>query len=140
MNLRKQEGLSQEQLAEKLNVTRQTVSKWETDQTTPEMNKAKMLSRIFGVSYSFLLDENGVSHQEVDYDSVSDSIDWTKAWSKKYPVLALYQKKVSIEEYSEKISNLFDHIQKEYNFSDTDAVLVLKDILYHEYLKRKNNK
>lgn len=38
-NLRKSKGMSQEALAQKLNVTRQTVSKWELDQTTPDMNK-----------------------------------------------------------------------------------------------------
>lgn len=140
MNLRKQEGFSQEELADKLDVTRQTVSKWETNQTIPEMEKAKMLSQIFNVSYSFLLDDNETSRQEVDYESVSDSIDWTKAWSKKYPILASYQSKISVDRYSDKISSLFNEFQKEYDFSDTDAVLILKDILYHEYLKRKNKK
>ena len=38
INLRKKAGLSQEELGYKLNVTRQTVSKWELGQTTPEMN------------------------------------------------------------------------------------------------------
>ena len=45
MNLRKSKGMSQENLAEKLNVTRQTVSKWELDQTTPDLNKLIELSK-----------------------------------------------------------------------------------------------
>ena len=48
--LRKKAGLSQESLAEKLNVTRQTVSNWELGQTTPDILQAKELSKIFNVS------------------------------------------------------------------------------------------
>ena len=44
--IRKQKGLSQEQLAEMLDVSRQSVSKWETQQTLPEPNKL-VLIRIF---------------------------------------------------------------------------------------------
>lgn len=48
--LRKKEGLSQEKLAEKLNVTRQTVSNWEAGQTTPDILQAKEISKIFNIS------------------------------------------------------------------------------------------
>lgn len=48
--LRKKAGLSQESLAEKLNVTSQTVSNWELGQTTPDILQAKELSKIFNVS------------------------------------------------------------------------------------------
>lgn len=54
--LRKREGLSQEALAEKLNVTRQTVSNWELGQTTPDILQAKELSKIFKVSLDDLTD------------------------------------------------------------------------------------
>lgn len=47
---RKQAGLSQEELAYKMNVTRQSVSLWETDQTVPSLESLKMLSEIFAVS------------------------------------------------------------------------------------------
>ena len=50
MNLRKSKGMSQEDLAIKINVTRQTVSKWESDQTTPDMNKLIELSKLFEIS------------------------------------------------------------------------------------------
>ena len=45
INLRKQKGLSQEELGYKLNVTRQTVSKWELGETTPEINKRRSKNR-----------------------------------------------------------------------------------------------
>ena len=63
-------------------------------------------------------------------------IDWTKAWSKKYPVLGTYQNKVDIDKYSKKIRELLDDLKEEYNYNDLDAMLVLKDILAHEYRKK----
>ena len=57
INLRKQKGLSQEELGYKLEVTRQTVSKWELGETTPEMSKLIEMSKIFGVSLDELTNE-----------------------------------------------------------------------------------
>ena len=54
--LRKKEGLSQESLAEKLNITRQTVSNWESGQTTPDIMQAKALAKIFKISLDDLTD------------------------------------------------------------------------------------
>ncbi len=53
--LRKQHGLSQEQLAERLQVSRQAVSKWETGQSTPDSAKLVALSELFSVSLEYLL-------------------------------------------------------------------------------------
>ncbi|MDP7981093.1 helix-turn-helix domain-containing protein [Bacillus sp. WLY-B-L8] len=53
--LRKEKGLSQEALAEKLNTTRQAVSKWENGQGFPETEKLLMIGNIFGVSVDYLL-------------------------------------------------------------------------------------
>ncbi len=53
--LRKKNGWSQEELAEKLNVTRQSVSKWEGAQSVPDLNKILLMSRIFEVSTDYLL-------------------------------------------------------------------------------------
>ncbi len=53
--LRKKAGLSQEELGYKLNVTRQTVSKWELGQTTPEMEKLVELSKVFSISVEDLV-------------------------------------------------------------------------------------
>ena len=67
-----------------------------------------------------------------------DKVDWTKAWSIKYPILKTYQKEVNIPRYATKIRNMFNELQKNYGYSELDAMLVLKDILAHEYLD--NNK
>lgn len=55
--LRKKNGWSQEEFAQKLNVTRQAVSKWEGAQTIPDLEKVLQMSRLFGVSTDYLIKE-----------------------------------------------------------------------------------
>ena len=55
MDLRKKNGWSQEELAERMQVSRQAVSKWEGAQTMPDLEKILMLSRLFGVTTDYLL-------------------------------------------------------------------------------------
>lgn len=62
-------------------------------------------------------------------DEVSDKIDWTKVWSKKYPILATYQNQVKTEMYATELKRLLDDLQKRYGYDDLNALLVLKDIL-----------
>ncbi|MCI5668655.1 MAG: helix-turn-helix domain-containing protein [Oscillospiraceae bacterium] len=54
-DLRKKNGLSQEDLAQKVMVTRQAVSRWETGETVPNTETLKLLSKVFGVSINTLL-------------------------------------------------------------------------------------
>lgn len=61
--LRKQKGMSQEQLAMQLGITRQSVSKWESSYTVPELSKIIMLSEMFGVSVDYLVKD----YMEEDY-------------------------------------------------------------------------
>ena len=70
-----------------------------------------------------------------------EKLDWTKAWSRKYPILASYQKEVDCNRYAKQLRVMLDEIENEYHYSKQDAMLVLKDILAHEYLdqKGKNN-
>ena len=55
LKLRKASGLSQEQLAEMLGVSRQAVSKWETDQSLPDIDKILLLSQTFSITTDELL-------------------------------------------------------------------------------------
>lgn len=57
-SLRKKNNLSQEELAEQVGVTRQTISKWELSETTPDINQAKILSKIFNISLDELTDND----------------------------------------------------------------------------------
>ena len=63
--LRKKAGWSQEELAEQLGVTRQSVSKWEGAQSVPDMDKVVQMSRLFGVTTDFLLKDE--LSEEEDY-------------------------------------------------------------------------
>lgn len=58
MSLRKKQGWSQEELAERLNVSRQSVSKWEGEQSVPDITKIIQMSEIFNVSTDYLLKED----------------------------------------------------------------------------------
>ena len=66
-----------------------------------------------------------------------NKVNWTKAWSTKYPILKNYQKEVNISKYAKEIRRMFNEIQETYNYSELEAMLVLKDILAHEYLNKK---
>ena len=66
--LRKNSGLSQEQLAEQLNVSRQAISKWESGTAVPESEKLITISNYFGVSVDYLLKDD-----EEDKSKVTDS-------------------------------------------------------------------
>lgn len=58
MELRKKNNFSQEDLAEKVGVTRQTISKWELGETSPDLKQAKVLSQVFKVSLDELVDND----------------------------------------------------------------------------------
>ena len=64
MELRKQRGWSQEELGNRLNVTRQTISKWELSQTTPEMDKLVEISQLFDISLDELLNNPRFGEQK----------------------------------------------------------------------------
>ena len=61
---RKKYGLSQEQLAEKMGVSRQAVSRWETENTLPDAYNLKKISELFHVSIDYLLAEDNCSQGE----------------------------------------------------------------------------
>lgn len=67
MNLRKSKGMSQEELAIKLDVARQTVSKWELDKTVPDMNKLMEIAKLFEVSLDELVNNIETSNQDNMY-------------------------------------------------------------------------
>ncbi|WP_297816084.1 helix-turn-helix domain-containing protein [uncultured Lactobacillus sp.] len=67
--LRKKNNLSQETLAEKMNVSRQAVSKWESDQSIPDIEKIVNLSELFGVTTDYLL-KSGAPSFEIKLEDV----------------------------------------------------------------------
>lgn len=139
---RKKRGLSQEDVAEKLGVSRKTISKWETDETLPDIRQSKKLATIYGLSLDELI-EYDIDEKEIQdmidrtSDEVSEKIDWTNVWSKKYPILATYQNEVKVNKYAVELNRLLDNLQKEYGYNELDAMLVLKDILAVVWKSRK---
>lgn len=94
---RKKMGISQEQLAEKIGVTRQSVSKWELSSSVPELGKLIQLSELFGVSIDYLVkdyietepasnQEDNIKHQEIleGIEALSKQIEVTKTNSYHY--------------------------------------------------------
>jgi len=141
-NARKKSGLSQEEVAEKLGVSRQTISKWELDETLPDIRQSKKLSNLYHLTLDELIGFD-IDVKEIEQiiertsEETEQKIDWTSAWGKKYPVLTTYQERVEIENYAARIKELLDSLKKQYGYNDLDAMLVLKDILSHVWNNKK---
>lgn len=142
LQARKKVGLSQENVAEKLNVSRQTISKWETNETLPDIYQSKKLAALYHISLDALI------HFDSDLQEIEDAIqksdetkeakiDWTNAWSKKYPILKTYPQQVNISKYAKEIRKLLNSLHDNYGYNQLDSMLVLKDILYHEWKDKK---
>lgn len=92
---RKNAGLTQEVVAEKLGVSRQTISKWELNETLPDIRQSKRLATLYHVTLDSLIDFD-VEVEEITemINSLSEDaqakVDWTALWAQKYPVLARY--------------------------------------------------
>ena len=145
LDARKKANLSQEEIAEKLNITRQTVSKWESNETVPNINQVKLLAKIYKISLEELLNYNKIDEEiesiiKKTNTKTQDKINWTKVWSKKYPILETYQNKVNIKKYENDLNNILTELQTKYNYNCLDAMLVLKDILAHSWNKNNGEK
>ena len=139
---RKKCGLSQEEVAEKLGVSRQTISKWETDETLPDIRQSKKMAVLYKMSLDDLIDFD-VDVREIQEiiektdEKTEEKIDWTKAWGKKYPVLMRYQSQVDVQKYAAQLDLLLDALKAEYGYNELDAFLVLKDILAKLWADKK---
>ena len=139
---RKKACLSQEMVAEKLGVSRQTIPKWETDETIPDIYQSKKLAKLYNLTLDELIDFD-IDIKEIEEiikntdEEKESKINWTNAWSKKYPVLKNYTQQVDISKYSTIIRKLLNSLKDNYGFNELDSMLVLKDILYHVW---KDNK
>ncbi len=138
---RRKSGLSQEAVAEKLGVSRQTISKWELDETLPDIRQAKRLAQLYHLTLDDLIDFD-MDQREIEaaIEQISEEkqqkINWTSVWGKRYPVLTTYTETVAVDSYAAKLRALLDDLKRCYGYSDLDAMLVLKDILSHVWNKK----
>ena len=131
---RKKQGLTQEQAGEKLGVSRQTISKWELDETLPDIRQAKELSRLYETTLDDLIDYDAeveevkrvVRHTSQE---TQEKIDWSKLWGEMYPVLNTYPQQVEAARYTAPLEGLLQDLRETYGYSPLDAFLVLKDLL-----------
>lgn len=133
-NARKKQGLSQEEVAEKLGVSRQTISKWELDETLPDINQSKKLAATYKISLDELIefdpDLNDIKEVIAKTSEEKQAkVDWTSVWAEKYPVLTTYQQNVQLDDYVSKMKEMLQRLKKDYGYNDQDSFLVLKDIL-----------
>ena len=110
---RKKSGLSQEVVAEKIGVSRQTISKWETNETVPDVYQSKKMAKLYKISLDELI-EFDVDLQEVEEmieksdDKLNEKVNWTNAWGKKYPILLKYQADVNAPNYDVRMRAMVD--------------------------------
>ena len=74
LSLRKNNGWSQEELAEKMNVSRQSVSKWESAAAIPDINRILELAKLFGVTTDYLLKDDLEMTVYSDTDETEDLV------------------------------------------------------------------
>ncbi len=107
----------------------------------PDIRQSKQLAILYNLTLDELIDF------DVDVDKVQDmientseetinKIDWTKVWSKQYPILAKYQDEVDINFYAKELTVLLNDLEKTYHYNQLDAMLVLKDILARVWKSR----
>ena len=89
-NLRKQKGLSQEELANRLNVSRQTISKWEVGDSTPDMENLIAISSLFEISLDELvLDKTSVLNEATPKKAIHLGEDGKKKTKKIVTIIAI---------------------------------------------------
>lgn len=111
----------------------------------PDIRQSKKLAVLYGVSLDELI-EYDVDLKEIQDmiertdGEISDKIDWTKAWSKKYPVLSQYQNEVEVSFYAAELCKLINDLERKYGYDDLNSFLVLKDILASVWNNRKKKR
>ena len=122
--LRKEEGLTQEQLAEKLNVSRQAITKWETGEGVPDIENIKQISNLFNVTIDELLkEEKNINIEKREkYSYVEElEIDHSKHFDinickiQELNILANNEEKVRVEVLSSENENLNEIFKVEFD-------------------------
>lgn len=120
-DLRKKYNYSQEQLAEKINVTRQTISNWETNQTVPDAYQLKELSKVF----------------EISIDEILENEEYIKNTQNKSNILDYVKSKIQSETTSLVYSTWFEPMKLKEIKNDTIIISVPLEIHAKHLMKEK---
>lgn len=145
---RKEKGLFQEQVVDKLGVSRQTISKWELDETVPDIIQTKLLADLYNLPIDELVkfdeDENNINKMmDMIDEKVIKKIDWHEKFAKKFPYLDIYHKHIDVDKYFNKINNVFNEIQQSYNLDTLMTLNITSDLLFKVFQnknKGENNR
>lgn len=153
--LRKEEGLTQEQLAEKLNVSRQAITKWEVGDGVPDIENLKQISNLFNITIDELIKEEkeiSIEHKEKYSYSEELEIDHSKHFDinickvEEINILSNSEEKVKVEILSEENENLNEifkiKFDDKYNNLDIDIknnkkIGIVNDVKINFYLPEK---
>ncbi|TAH67604.1 MAG: XRE family transcriptional regulator, partial [Anaerolineaceae bacterium] len=129
IQLRRERGYSQEQLANMLDVSRQSVSKWEADQSIPEVNKLIMISDIFAVSVDCLIrEDNELPILKDRQENSEDTITNTPSDNHNYPSrvygYGFYEYKSKIKIFGIPLV----HIKNGYGFQVAKGIIAIGNI------------
>lgn len=157
LQIRKQQGISQEELGKRLMVSRQTISLWETDQTLPTIDNLMKLKDVYSVSIDYLLCDDFVAHNtdnilpiekysftynEQELRSVYSHIN-KSAFVKSYILMGLFVVAAFLEAYADEMLlsgialgfgiMVFIGIMKMYRRSKTANRIAFNNIMASEY-------
>lgn len=110
---RKSFGLSQEQLAEIMNVSRQAITKWETDKGFPDVNNLQELSKVFGITVDYLLNNDNTlpalsMKKELDKDKYQMNVKGYEEIIKEYYAVSWEIYPLIREKKMSKLETIFD--------------------------------
>ncbi len=133
MNLRKKNGWSQEELAERLDISRQSVSKWESGESIPTLEKLIRISEIFEVSTDYLLKDN---FKEEKFDRNESSIYMNKIEESSYINNRNISSDIAIDRIisEEKTTDNF----KEEKFDRNESSIYMNKIEESSYINNRN--
>lgn len=128
---RKKAGLTQDQLAERLEVSRQTISKWEGGQAQPEAGRIAVLADVLGVTCDALLRDEPPQTVQVQMTGTNS---FTIDWASLYPILTRYQSEMDCGRYAKVFRQMIEETAATYGYSLEDAMLALKDLFAQTYM------
>ncbi|MBP2025837.1 helix-turn-helix domain-containing protein [Peptoniphilus stercorisuis] len=133
--LRKENGYSKEEISYMIGAKEEDIIKWEEDLVVPDESIINALCALYNINYEFL-----VNKEKEEIKNEEKEIDWSKVWENKYPILKDYENFKNIENYYKKIELLCENLEREYNISNLDSFLIVKDMIYKKYKKDDENK